>query len=54
VAAERIRVEVSRRILHIGCAAYPLQNIARVQSRVPKFARWPAIRSFVKAGHDER
>jgi hypothetical protein len=49
VAAERIKVEVSRRILHIGPAAYPLQNIARVQSQVLKFARWPTIRSFVKA-----
>jgi hypothetical protein len=49
VAAERIKVEVSRRILHIGPAAYPLQNIARVQSQVLKFARWPAVRAFIVA-----
>jgi hypothetical protein len=49
MAAERIQVEVTRRILHIGSAAYPLQNIARVQSQALEFARWPAIRSFLKA-----
>lgn len=49
MADESIKVEVSRRILHIGSAAYPLQNIARVQSQELQFARWPAIRSFLKA-----
>lgn len=49
MAAERTRVEISRRILHIGSAAYPLQNIARVQPQALEFARWPAIKSFLKA-----
>jgi hypothetical protein len=49
VAAEPIKVEVSRRILHIGSAAYPLQNIARVQSQELEWVRWPAIKSFLKA-----
>jgi heme/copper-type cytochrome/quinol oxidase subunit 2 len=49
MADESIKVEVSRRILHIGSAVYPLQNIARVQSQELRFARWPAIRSFLKA-----
>jgi len=49
VAAELIQVEVSRRILHIGSAAYPLQNIARVQSQELEWVRWPAIKSFLKA-----
>jgi hypothetical protein len=48
VAAEPIKVEVSRRILHIGSAAYPLQNIARVQSQELQWVRWPAIKSFLK------
>jgi hypothetical protein len=38
---------VSKRILHIGSAAYPLANIARVQSQEIKFRRWPAIRAFI-------
>ena len=38
---------MSRRILHIGSAAYPLANIARVQSQVLGFKRWPAVRAFI-------
>jgi len=49
VAAELIKVEISRRILHIGSAAYPLQNIARVESQELEWVRWPAIRSFLRA-----
>lgn len=49
MATERIRVEISRRVLHIGSTVYPLQNIARVQPQALQFARWPAIKSFLKA-----
>jgi heme/copper-type cytochrome/quinol oxidase subunit 2 len=49
MAAEPIKIEVSRRILHIGSAAYPLQNIARVQSQELEWVRWPAIKSFLRA-----
>jgi hypothetical protein len=47
MATKSIEVSVSRRILHIGSAAYPLANIARVQSQRVKFKRWPAIRAFI-------
>ena len=49
MATRSIEVSVSRRILHIGSAAYPLANIARVQSQVLEIKRWPAIRAFVVA-----
>lgn len=49
MAAKSIEVSVTRRILHIGSAAYPLANIARVQSETLGFRRWPAIRAFIVA-----
>ena len=45
--SKSIEVSVSRRILHIGSAAYPLHNIARVQSQELEIKRWPAIRTFI-------
>src|SRR5215475_1536576 len=45
--SKSIKVSVSRRILHIGSAAYPLNNIARVQSQELEIKRWPAIRAFI-------
>jgi hypothetical protein len=47
MAVKLTEVSVSRRILHIGSAAYPLANIARVQSHMLVFKRWPAIRAFI-------
>jgi len=47
MAGKSITVSVSKRILHIGDAAYPLANIARVQAEPVKFVRWPAIRRFI-------
>jgi hypothetical protein len=47
MAGKSITVSVSRRILHIGDAAYPLANIARVQAEPVKFIRGPAIRRFI-------
>lgn len=47
MAAKPITVSVSKRILHVGSAAYPLANIARVQSQALEFRRWPAIRDFI-------
>jgi hypothetical protein len=49
MATKTIAVSVSRRILHIGSAAYPLANIARVQSQELGIKRWPAIRAFILA-----
>ena len=49
MATKSIEVSVSRRILHIGSAAYPLANIARVQSQVLEIKRWPAVRAFIVA-----
>ena len=49
MATKSIEVSVSRRILHIGSAAYPLTNIARVQSQVLEIKRWPPIRAFLVA-----
>lgn len=45
--AEHINVEVYRGILHIGSAAYPLRNIARVQSVRVKFRRWLLFQRFL-------
>lgn len=47
MAVKSITVSVSKRILHIGGASYPLANIARVQSQKIEFRRWPAIRAFI-------
>src|SRR5690348_17261651 len=46
---EVINIDVSRRVLRIGPAAYPVQNIARVQAikLVPNRAR--AVRRFLVA-----
>jgi hypothetical protein len=49
MAIKSVEVSVSRRILHIGSAAYPLTNIARVQSQVLQIKRWPPIRAFIVA-----
>ena len=49
MATKSIAVGVSRRVLHIGSSAYPLQAIARVTSEVIRFKRWPAIRAFIGA-----
>jgi hypothetical protein len=49
MAVRSIEVSVTRHILNIGSAAYPLANIARVQSQALGIRRWPAIRAFIVA-----
>lgn len=49
MAVKSVEVSVSRRILRIGSAAYPLTNIARVQSRELQIRLWPPIRAFIVA-----
>jgi len=49
MATKSVEVSVSRRILHVGSAVYPLTNIARVQSLLLQIKLWPPIRAFIVA-----
>jgi hypothetical protein len=46
---EVINVEISRRVLRIGAAAYPVQNIARAQTVTLEPKRGTAWRRYVVA-----